>query len=85
MHEEPYGYRVAHHVYLLTSCPGHLVLSKVLRTTKILILIKYFTALKIKKEENHNYFTPLSFRDLVDKTESNNVKVSKKIYVDCIA
>jgi len=31
-------------------------------------------ALKIKKEENHNYFTPLSFRDLVDKTESNNVK-----------
>ena len=23
VHEEPFGYRVAHHGYLLTSCPGH--------------------------------------------------------------
>ena len=23
LHEEPFGYRDAHHGYLLTSCPGH--------------------------------------------------------------
>ena len=22
MHEEPFGYRIAHHKYFLTSCPG---------------------------------------------------------------
>ena len=23
MHEKPFGYRIAHQGYLLTSCPGH--------------------------------------------------------------
>ena len=27
MHEEPYGYRVAHHGYLLMYCPGHVNLN----------------------------------------------------------
>ena len=35
MHEKPFGNRVAHHGYLLTSCPGHCIGVTVLDTLKI--------------------------------------------------
>ena len=41
VHEEPFGYRVAHHGYLLTSCPG--------QTTQV---VKYSKPLFLSNNES---------------------------------
>ena len=60
--EEPFGYRVEHHEYFLTSCPGHISLKKQCFTLKRLsVLIKFlFDHVKHKNMIKFTDFMPNS-------------------------